>query len=129
MREKLPAIGDLVTIRKIAGPAMLVIGVDDQAMVNVVWFDKNNTYCMSAINAAFLEIRNEREIPENKIPSLGSLHGQRLGQILQIPRVKQYMLDRQHIQAIKEIRAATGLGLKEAKDIVDQLRDLRNTWE
>lgn len=37
-------------------------------------------------------------------------------------RIKQYIERNKSIEAIKELRQATGIGLKEAKDIVDAMK-------
>src|SRR5688572_2198300 len=46
----------------------------------------------------------------------------------QAESIRQFVFAGQKISAIKELREATGLGLKEAKDVVDQLEEeLRRT--
>lgn len=51
--------------------------------------------------------------------------GPQLGGLTDVDRVLQLTRAGQKIQAIKEVREQTGMGLKEAKDLVESLDTLR----
>ena len=114
-------IGSICKLKGIEGPTMLVEDIDFRVdtgkkyeVAKCVWF-KDSCINSSAFNVDVLEvIKDSSTAPMSVMSRLIKDH----------PVILQYILDGQNINAIKVIREVEGLGLKEAKDLVDDISQM-----
>jgi hypothetical protein len=119
--------GSACRVRAIKGPTMLVEDVSYQKnqqakigdtkeyeIAQCIWF-ANDVMNRAVFKATDLELIETVE--PAKMSTINNI-------IKQYPAVLQEILDGQKINAIKKVREITGLGLKEAKDLVESVTSL-----
>lgn len=117
-------IGGTCKIRLLQGPTMLIEDITFQKnqspiakdtkeveVAQCVWFN-NNVMNRAVFKTADLEVIEA--INDSQLSTMSRV-------IKQHPAVLQEILDGQKINAIKKVREITGLGLKEAKDLVESV--------
>ncbi len=104
-----PKIGDVVQLKDVVGPRMIVEDISSDDMVKTVWFDLARRY-QSASFPNFLLTKVSTDT--------SSISREK---VLSNPEFKAAMLSGQTIKATKIFSSLTGLGLKDSKDAVDEL--------
>ena len=116
-------IGDTVKVDGIFGPFMKVTKLEengDETIARCIYFDDQKHFNFIDINTLLLERKEENTKTEINVEKEYNymMHGISLDNIV-TNSLKLYMIGEQKLQAIKEVRALSGLGLKEAKEFVE----------
>lgn len=111
-----PKIGQLVILKGINSPQMVVKEVIDEN-VTTIWFDLANKCHEHTFSYTLLTILSE----STYVKSFVTKQGLDLTEYIKDPTFRGYIDADQKIRAIKQLRELARIGLKEAKDAVDEL--------
>lgn len=125
--DNTPHRGDVVTMKSIPGPRMLVLADEEDGEVSVTWFDTNHVLHEAKFG---LDVIEKDKLPTIDFKAIQVPYGteNRLKEVVKMSSFAEAMAKNQKIQAIKYVREYTGLGLKEAKDFVESPEIADRRW-
>jgi uncharacterized protein YodC (DUF2158 family) len=119
-KEDMPGIGELVKLKKVNGPSMLVLETHECGGVKVGWFDLAQNYHEHAFSCEFLE----KEKDSSFTSKAGLSFPSHIVKILESDvAFMNCIRENKKIDAIKLARAMSGMGLADSKRFVEDLMD------